>query len=214
MKKYLKLLPIIIFILLIIESFPIESEKLVKGFDYFEEKLEDYNDFIKNGVRMEYITSNKVEDEIKKIKEKIITNFEDINLDKNSIIASNEEETIEAFIWNEEEGTKVQISCINNNKDISTDKIKKKLQQISDFSTKNIKYFNFIKVRIIEEEKQNFLDLLKKNLKEETLEELDIYNGKVSKGELRDGTKINFSLMEYENEEYLVLGTPVIFITY
>lgn len=79
---------------------------------------------------------------------------------------------------------------------------------------KNIKYFNFVKVKIIEEQKQKVLDLLKSNIDEKTLEELNILNGKVAKGILIDGSKINFSFMTYDKENYLVLGTPVIFITY
>ena len=58
------------------------------------------------------------------------------------------------------------------------------------------------------------LDILKRNIEEKTLEELDIVNGKIGKGKLKDENKINFSFMSYDTGEYLILGTPVIFITY
>ena len=215
MKKYLKILPIITFVLLLIGMFPVKSEVISDDFYFLEDKVNSQGEFIKNGIRLEYSTNNGVESEINRLKEIINKQFkEEVNISENTIDIKDEHKEIGIIVWNNKEDTKVQISYINYNNKISTEHLKKELQQVEDFATKNIKYFNFIKVKIIGERKQNILDLLKINIKEDTLEELNILNGKVAKGRLIDGSKINFSFVEYDEEEYLVLGTPVIFITY
>ena len=215
MKRYLKLLPILILTLLIIETVPVKSHESLEKFCFLEEKIGCYGTFIENGVRLEYSTKKSIEDEIIKLKFNIEKQFnKEVNIDKNTITFKENSKEIKAIVWSNEEETKVQISYVNNNSKITTNQMKKELEQLEDFATKNIKYFNFVKVKIIEERKQNILDLLRNNLKKETLEELNIYNGKVYKGLLTDGSKVNFSFMKYKDEEYLVLGTPVIFITY
>ncbi|MBE6054415.1 MAG: hypothetical protein E7212_11070 [Clostridium sartagoforme] len=215
MKKYLKILPIITFVLLLIGMFPVKSEVISDDFYFLEDKVNSQGEFIKSGIRLEYSTNNGVESEINRLKEIINKQFkEEVNISENTIDIKDEHKEIGIIVWSNKEDTKVQISYINYNNKISTEHLKKELQQVEDFATKNIKYFNFIKVKIIGERKQNILDLLKINIKEDTLEELNILNGKVAKGRLIDGSKINFSFVEYDEEEYLVLGTPVIFITY
>ena len=47
-----------------------------------------------------------------------------------------------------------------------------------------------------------------------TLEVLNIHNGSVGKAELYDGNKINMGFTKYDTGEYLIIGTPVIFVTY
>ena len=215
MKRYLKLVPILILLLLIIETVPVKSYYNSDNFYLLEEKINGYSNFIENGVRLEYSTKNSINDEILKLKAGIEKQFnEKVNIDKNTIILEKDNKEIKVIVWDNEEDTKVQINYLNNNSKITTNQMKKELVQLEDFATQNIKYFHFIKVKIIKEREQNILDLLRSNVKKETLEELNIYNGKVSKGVLIDGSKINFSFMKYNDEEYLVIGTPVIFITY
>lgn len=215
MKKYLRVLPILVFFLLIIGTIPAKSEPISDDFYFLEDKINNYGYFIENGIRVEYVTNNNIEDELLIIKNNIKKQFnEEVYIDKNTIILNNKCREIKVTVWDEEGDTKVQISYVNNDSKITTIQLKKELGQIQYFAAKNIKYFNFIKVKIIEERKQNVLDMLKSNIKEGTLEELNIINGKVVKGRLMDESKINFSFITYDKEEYLVLGTPVIFITY
>lgn len=215
MKKYLSVLPILTFVLLIIATVPVKSELISDDFYFLESKIYSQGIFIENGIRLEYSTKNSRKDEILKIKNIFEKQFEvEVNIDKNTIYFSDNHREIKAIVWNNKEDTKVQITYVNNDSKINTNQLKKELEQIEYFATKNIKYFNFVKVKIIEEDKQNILDLLKRNIDEGTLEELNILNGKVAKGRLMDGSKINFSFMTYDEENYLVIGTPVIFITY
>ena len=215
MKKYLSVLPILTFVLLIIGTVPVKSELISDDFYFLESKINRQGTFVENGVRLEYSTKNSSEDEILKVKNNFEKQFEiEVNIDKNTIYFNDNHREIKAIVWNNKEDTKVQITYVNNDSKINTNQLKKELEQIEYFATKNIKYFNFVKVKIIEEDKQNILDLLKSNIDEGTLEELNILNGKVAKGRLMDGSKINFSFMTYDEENYLVIGTPVIFITY
>lgn len=215
MRKYLIVLPILTFVLLIIGTVPVKSELISKDFYFLEDKIKNYGTFKENGVRLEYTTKSSAEEEILKLKNNFEKQFKDeVNIEKNTISISKDCREIKAIVWSNKEDTKVQITYVNNDNKITTNQLKKELEQNEYFAAKNIKYFNFVKVKIIEEQKQKVLDLLKSNIDEKTLEELNILNGKVAKGILIDGSKINFSFMTYDKENYLVLGTPVIFITY
>jgi len=92
--------------------------------------------------------------------------------------------------------------------------LRNELKQIQNIAAENIKYFNFIKVKIIEEQKQHILETIENNVKKDTLEVIDIHNGSVAKGELKDGNRINIGYIKYDTGEYLIIGTPVIFVTY
>lgn len=215
MKKILKILPILAFFLLIIETVPVKSELISDNFYFLEDELINTGDFIENGVRVEYSSKNNLENELLVIKKNLGDLFkEDVYIHNNSIFFSDDQRDIKVLVWNSEEGTKVQITYINNRKECTISKMIKEMEQIQYFAAENIKYFNFVKVKIIEEKKQDLLDILKRNIEEKTLEELDIVNGKIGKGKLKDENKINFSFMSYDTGEYLILGTPVIFITY
>lgn len=215
MKKILKILPILAFFLLIIETVPVKSELISDNFYFLEDELINTGDFIENGVRVEYSSKNNLENELLVIKKNLSDLFkEDVYIDNNTIFFSDDQRDIKVLVWSSEEETKVQITYINNKKECTIRKMIKEMEQIQYFAAENIKYFNFVKVKIIEEQRQDILDILKENIEEKTLEELDIVNGKIGKGKLKDENKINFSFMSYDTGEYLILGTPVIFITY
>ena len=215
MKKILKIIPILAFFLLIIETVPVKSELISDNFYFLEDELINTGDFIENGVRVEYNSKNNLENELLVIKKNLSDLFkEDVYIHNNSIFFSDDQRDIKVLVWSSEEETKVQITYINNKKECTIRKMIKEMEQIQYFAAENIKYFNFVKVKIIEEKKQDILDTLKENIEEKTLEELDIVNGKIGKGKLKDENKINFSFMSYDTGEYLIIGTPVIFITY
>lgn len=215
MKQILKIIPILAFFLLIIETVPVKSELISNNFYFLEDELINAGDFIENGVRVEYSSKNNLENELLVIKKNLSDLFkEDVYIDNNTIFFSDAQRDIKVLVWSSEEETKVQITYINNKKECTIRKMIKEMEQIQYFAAENIKYFNFVKVKIIEEQRQDILDILKENIEEKTLEELDIVNGKIGKGKLKDENKINFSFMSYDTGEYLIVGTPVIFITY
>lgn len=215
MRKIVKILPIIAFFSLIIGTTPVKSEINSDNFYFLESEMTNTGEFIENGVRVQYNSKNNLENEILTIKKNLEELLkEEVKINDNKILFKDNFKEINVLAWKENNVTKVQITYINNRSNCTTSQMKKELEQIQNFAAKNIKYFDFVKVKIIEDQKQNFLDILKSNIKKETLEELNIINGIVGKGKLIDGNKVNFSLMTYDNEEYLILGTPVIFVTY
>ena len=59
------------------------------------------------------------------------------------------------------------------------------------------------------------IDKNKENkLKIKVSESLDINNGVVAKASMMDGTDINIGQITYDSGSYLIIGTPIIFVTY
>ena len=215
MKKLFKIIPIIVLFLLIIQVMPITSLQNSNDFFYLEKNIISKSEVVQNGVRLEYTSENNLKDEIAIIKNNLKkSNYKNIIEKDNNIFIKDKHKDIEIYLWENKEITKVQISYINHNSNMTILEIKHEMDRIQDITSKNIKYFNFIKVKIIEENKQDISNIIKKSIKLDDLEVLNISNGIVAKGVLKDGSKINFANITYDTGEYLILGTPVIFITY
>ena len=213
MKKFFKIIPIIALFLLIIQVMPIRQN----SYDFFhlENNIINKAQLSQNGVRSEYVTKNNLEQELIIIKNNLKkNNYKNIIEKDNNIFIKDNDKDIEIYLWRYKNETKVQISYINNKKDITTLQLKEKIENIQDIAAKNIKYFNFIKVKIIEENKKEILEIIKQSMKTDSLEVLNISNGIIAKGILKEGSRINFADITYDTGEYLILGTPVIFITY
>ena len=215
MKKLFKIIPIIVLFLLIIQVMPIASLQNSNDFFYLEKNIISKSEVVQNGIRLEYTSENSLKDEIAIIKDNLKkNNYKNVIEKDNNIFIKDKHKDIEIYLWENEAITKVQISCINDNSNMTILETKQEMDKIRDITIKNIKYFNFIKVKIIEENRQDILNIIKKSIKLDDLEVLNISNGIVAKGALKDGSKINFANITYDTGEYLILGTPVIFITY
>ena len=146
MRKYLIVLPILTFVLLIIGTVPVKSELISNDFYFLEDKIKNYGTFKENGVRLEYTTKSGVEEEILKLKNNFENQFKDeVNIEKNTISISKDYREIKAIVWSNKEDTKVQITYVNNNNKITTNQLKKELEQNEYFAAKNIKYFLTLK---------------------------------------------------------------------
>jgi len=215
MKKMMKVISTIVLSLIVIGAVPTKSELPSDNFDFIENQIKESSEFIQNGIKVEYSVSQPISKEISRIEKYFNLNFhKNVQTDGNSIIYDDSTKQIKALVWSDNENTKVQIIYINNDKNANTFHLKKELNQMQNIAAKNIKYFNFIKVKIIEERKQNLLEILKNNIDKDTLEIMHIHNGSVGKANLYDGNKVNIGFVKYDTGEYLVIGTPVIFITY
>lgn len=215
MKKGIKIISTIIFSLLIIGAVPIKSELISDNFNFIENEFMQTSYFIQNGIKVEYSVNQPIYKEYNSIQEQFKKVFgEDIQLKNNSIVYKDSFKEVTALIWKDDEKTNVQISYLNNDENDNIFKLRNELKQIQNIAAENIKYFNFIKVKIIEEQKQHILETIENNVKKDTLEVIDIHNGSVAKGELKDGNRINIGYIKYDTGEYLIIGTPVIFVTY
>lgn len=215
MKGIIKLMFFISLSLLIIGAVPIKSESHSDNFDFMETEFMKASDFIQNGIKVEYSINQPANKEFSLLEENFKKNFgENVQSNDNNIFYKDSIKEIKAVVWRNNENTKVQIIYVNNDKNANTFQLKQELKQIQNIAAKNIKYFNFIKVKIIEDQKQNILEILNNKIDKETLEVLNIHNGSVGKAELYDGSKINIGFVKYDTGEYLIIGTPVIFVTY
>lgn len=203
------------FFLLIIGAYGISNNEKNTDFYFLEDNISNNSKFISNGIRMNYISKEEVQEELLIIKDNLMRYLgENIIIEDNIISYKDKDKEITAIVWKDKIDTKVQITYVNNRKTANTIQLKKEIEQIQNIAAKNIKYFKFVKVKIIEEQKQNILDVLNDKMEKNTLEELNINNGISAKAILKDGEKINFAFTYHDSSEYLILGTPVIFVTY
>lgn len=199
---------IYIAIFFIFQSFVLGTN--YNGITTFENTLNENQDFIENGVKLVY-TSNLSE---KTIKEALI-----IEINKNFLISFKYcDNTIEfednnikytISIWSEK-NTKVSIQAINKSRDISIGEVLDKIEKLNIKGKKENEY-KYIKYKIIEP-LYNYEELILKDA--EKINEIDIYNGKVTKVKLSDDTIITLAHMQYNSGNYLIIGTPMIFVTY
>ncbi|WP_300385566.1 hypothetical protein [Clostridium sp.] len=202
----------IILSFLIIGSVPNFERKDSIEINKIESEITESNDFIQNGIRLEYETLNSVEDERSKI-EKNINNELGINVEvsHNTITYKDSLKEIKIIIWEEEKINKVQISYLNQSKNKSILNLEKEVNKIKSKESKNYKYFLFTKVKIIDEESY---EIIKNNINKESIQKVDIYNGSTLKGITKSGTRINVGYISYDTGEYLIVGSPIIFETY
>ncbi|GAB6169230.1 hypothetical protein JCM1393_16900 [Clostridium carnis] len=215
MKKKIYLLPVIIFSLLIIGATPYTLRKSQGNFNNIENTIIEKGDFTQNGVRVEYCLNSSIEDEHARILEKLKQYFgNNLHLNYNEISYKNSEREINTNIWMEENKVKVQISYFNNVSSKSSEQMKNELVKIQNNKGTKVKYFNFIKGKITNDSRAYIQDVLKSNIKQDTLKTLNIHNGYVAKAQLNDNQRVNIGYMRYDTGEYLIIGTPMIFITY
>lgn len=215
MKKKFKLIPFIIFSLLFIEAIPFVEEKSQNSFNTIENKVMEDCDFVQNGIKMEYLSQSTFKDEQSRLLMELKKNIkDDIQLNKNKIIYKDLEKEITVNIWEENSKTKVEIVYLNNKNTKTSADLKKELVKFQNNKSIQVRYFTFIKGKIKISDENYVQELLKNYIKEGTLESLDIHNGYVAKAKLRDNQRVNVGNVKYDTGEYIVVGTPMIFITY
>ena len=175
--------------------------------------LNEY-EFIENGIKLEYIVKADINYEFKRINE--------IFKSKNDLIVTTSELCISAKgkninynvnIYNYNGLTKVEVIAINKDKTLSQKNLELLVQEIRNSNFIDERYFSFIKGKIETEEKNIFEDVENK-LKIKINEKLDISNGSVAKATMIDSTNINIGQITYDTGSYLIIGTPIIFVTY
>lgn len=213
MKKLLIIISfIIVFSFLIIGAIP-NQDKNIDEFNKLTTELIKADNFLENGVRVEYTTKNNINAEYDLVKNDFIKIFgENINLLDNSIEYSDECKEVKAVFWNKNDTSYIRIDYLNKNKNIEVMEIRNILAEIINNKKEKVKYFDFVKLKIIEEEKDDTKEIIRNYMKNE--EFLEVENGIIGKGILKDKTKINVGYMQYAKGEYLIIGTPVIFVTY
>ena len=203
-----------IFSLLIINGKEYECEAKKDLFNEVERYVLSEYEFIQNGMKLEYTTKVGIDDELDRI-DKIFQSKNDliVTRSESSISAKSENINYSVNIYNYGRLTKVEVIVINTDKTLSESYLRVLVEEIRSSNFINERYFSFIKGKIKTEGKNIFEDVENK-LKIIINENIDISNGSIAKATMIDGTNLNIGQITYDTGSYLIIGTPIIFVTY
>ena len=205
---------LLIFSLLIIGGKEYKCESKEDSFSKIEGYVINNYDFVQNGIKLEYTVDEKLCKEYLRIKQFFEeNNFLVLSTENNNITAESENIDYSINICEYNDLIKVQVILINNDVSKSEEELKKLSQKIRNDNFINERYFSFIKGKLNTQDK-NLIDDLEKNLNIKVNEYLDINNGCVAEATFEDNQHINIGQIKYDTGSYLIIGTPIIFVTY
>jgi len=215
MKIKIYIIPLVIFSLLLIGAQPLKNFNSPSFFDLNEQAIIENGDFIENGVKMNYSSKVDIEIEYERLLEEFKkSNIKEIQLSANKITYKDSYKAISIVLWREENKTMVEIIYINNESLKSSLELKKELEKLQNNNSAEEKYCAFVKGKIEEESYVKIEKVLMNSIKENTLEVLDIHNGYTATANFKDNQRVNIGYMKYDSGGQIIIGTPVIFVTY
>ena len=172
------------------------------------------------GMKIEYITDVNIKDQFNNISYYIkIEDFDSIVEKENEIYlnTSKEQFNLDINLIEENSKSRVQIVIVSKNR-IYFNNIKEYFQVIHNKNMKNIKYYTYIKGNIRE---NNNIDEIEEKLiksigksKVKKNKRINLEKGTTGIINLKSDYQFNYSIMTYEEDRKLILGTPIIFTTY
>ena len=172
------------------------------------------------GMKIEYITDENIKDQFNNISDYIkIEDFNSIVEKENEIYLNTSKEQFNLYInlIKENSKSRVQMVIVSRNR-INFNKIKEYFQVIHNKNMKNIKYYTYIKGNIRE---NNNIDEIEEKLiksigksKVKEIKRINLEKGTTGIINLKSDYQFNYSIMTYEEDRKLILGTPIIFTTY
>lgn len=172
------------------------------------------------GMKIEYITDENIKDQFNNISDYIkIEDFDSIVEKENEIYlnTSKEQFNLDINLIEENSKSRVQIVIVSKNR-IDFNDIKEYFQVIHNKNMKNIKYYTYIKGNIRE---NNNIDEIEEKLiksigksKVKEIKRINLQKGTTGIINLKSDYQFNYSIMTYEEDRKLILGTPIIFTTY
>ncbi|ELC8415868.1 hypothetical protein QYB54_001307 [Clostridium perfringens] len=172
------------------------------------------------GMKIEYITDENIKDQFNNISDYIkIEDFDSIVEKENEIYlnTSKEQFNLDINLIEENSKSRVQIVIVSKNR-IDFNDIKEYFQVINNKNMKNIKYYTYIKGNIRE---NNNIDEIEEKLiksigksKVKEIKRTNLEKGTTGIINLKSDYQFNYSIMTYEEDRKLILGTPIIFTTY
>ncbi|MBS5969095.1 hypothetical protein ACQR24_10475 [Clostridium perfringens] len=172
------------------------------------------------GMKIEYITDENIKDQFNNISDYIkIEDFDSIVEKENDIYlnTSKEQFNLDINLIEENSKSRIQIVIVSKNR-IDFNNIKEYFQVIHNKNMKNIKYYTYIKGNIrennnIDEIEEKLIESIgKSKIKEK--QRINLEKGTTGIINLKSDYQFNYSIMTYEEDRKLILGTPIIFTTY
>lgn len=172
------------------------------------------------GMKIEYITDENIKDQFNNISDYIkIEDFDSIVKKENEIYlnTSKEQFNLDINLIEENSKSRIQIVIVSKNR-IDFNNIKEYFQVIHNKNMKNIKYYTYIKGNIrennnIDEIEEKLIESIgKSKIKEK--QRINLEKGTTGIINLKSDYQFNYSIMTYEEDRKLILGTPIIFTTY
>ena len=198
----------------------------IKGSYVYDEddiyiRVHNVVDFCESGIKISYKTKSDIREILQQISDLNISYFNntlkiDENMDDNF---SFEEETDKAstkiLIAKDVNEYTAEMEIIDKQKLINISEIKLKCRKLNNIS--NLNYYTFIKGKVkkqykyeLEDRLFNILDCY--NIKNKS--NVSLENGLTGIFTVQKTLKINYSIMNYDDGTYLIMGSPIIFITY
>ena len=188
-----------------------------KVYSKVEEEIGNIEEY---GMKIEYITDENIKDQFNNISDYIkIEDFDSIVEKENEIYlnTSKEQFNLDINLIEENSKSRVQIVIVSKNR-IDFNDIKEYFQVIHNKNMKNIKYYTYIKGNIRE---NNNIDEIEEKLiksigksKVKEIKRINLEKGTTGIINLKSDYQFNYSIMTYEEDRKLILGTPIIFTTY
>lgn len=205
---------LLIFSLLIINNKEYRYEAKINDFEKIEKYVLENYDFVENGIKVEYTVNESLNNEYLRIKNFFErNNFFISRNENNNINAEKDKVKYNINIFKYESLIKVQVILINNDINKTGRDLKKLFQKIRNDNFINERYFSFIKGKINSEE-QKIIENLSEDLHLKIEESLNINNGYVLDAVSENNQCINIGRIKYDTGSYLIIGTPIIFVTY
>ena len=204
---------LLIFSLLSINGREYRCEIENYSFNIIEKYFLEECDFIQNGLKVEYTTRESRVNEYQRILEALFKDNLYVKEEKNSISAYSENINYSVKFVQDNEILKVEIVILNTDKTVNKINLEKLVKNIKSSETIDERYFSFIKGKISNDSNDIF-NKIEENLYEDSIKVAEINNGYSIKATMKDNEMINIGKVNYDTGSYLIIGTPIIFITY
>lgn len=185
-----------------------------KAFQPIETEVASISEFCENGVKLQYSTLKRKEDEIERILSIVQAYGDEKNLavSENEVSYSDATKEFKALVWQEDEKVFVEVTLINKDPSKDTQELKKEIEKLQEEHLNNIRYFEYYKGKI--KTLDEGIDGLKFCSSIKNLDIIPIKNGYSGSAKLKNGQKVSLAVVGYNTGNYVVVGTPTIFATY
>ncbi|EGT3615310.1 hypothetical protein FHH43_03540 [Clostridium perfringens] len=186
----------------------------------YDKVSEEICDIEEYGIKIEYFTDETLSKELNNIRNSL--KIKDFNIEEESEVGLylnnfSDETKVNISLVKESEKNRVQIEIVSKHR-INFNYIKEYFHNIHNKNMSNIKYYTYIKGDIrennnIDEIEKKLIELIgKRNMAE--IQRINLEKGTTGIINLKSDYQFNYSIMTYEKDRKLILGTPIIFTTY